>query len=262
MSGNTLINHLRIPAGIALLFLAGCTTAPQNTAHQHSTIDALLAGVYDGSLTLKELSSHGNFGIGTFDKLDGEMMMVDNRIYQIKSDGKVYTPDLSLTTPFATVCQFNPEQNFGIRPSSSFNDLKTKISAFTDNPNLFYAIRIEGQFKTMHTRSVPAQTKPYPTLKTVADNQPEFHMKDIKGTIVGFRCPQYVQGINVPGYHLHFLSHDKTRGGHILDFEVISGICKIDMLDRYTLTLPSKTEGFAGTDLSIDRSKELESVEK
>jgi acetolactate decarboxylase len=114
----------------------------------------------------------------------------------------------------------------------------------------------------MHTRSVPAQSKPYPTLKTVADNQPEFYMKDIEGTIVGFRCPQYVAGINIPGYHLHFLSSDKTKGGHILDFEVISASCKIDMLDRYTLTLPSKAKGFAGTDLSIDRSKELKAVEK
>jgi len=252
--------YLIIP--LISLILTGCQSTPRNTAHQHSTIDALLAGVYDGTLTLKELSRHGNFGIGTFDKLDGEMLMVDNRIYQIKSDGKIYTPALSVTTPFATVCEFNPEQNFEISPGSSFDNLKTEISAVTGNPNLFYAVKITGRFRTMHTRSVPAQSKPYPTLKTVADNQPEFHMKDIAGTIVGFRCPQYISGINVPGYHLHFLSYDKTQGGHILDFEIISGKCEIDMLDRYTLTLPSKAQGFAGTDLSIDRSKELEAVEK
>jgi acetolactate decarboxylase len=244
-----------------LSLLAGCATTPRDTAHQHSTIDALLAGVYDGSLTLAELSTHGNFGIGTFDRLDGEMLMMDKHIYQIKSDGKVYTPPLTLTTPFATVCRFNPEQEFDIKPGTDFEALKEQIAKVSGNPNLFYAIRIEGRFKTMHTRSVPAQSKPYPDLKTVAENQPEFHMQDVEGVIVGFKCPAYVEGINVPGCHLHFLSSDKAKGGHILDFEVISGRCEIDTLTRYTLTLPTDSD-FAGTDLSLDRSHELKSVEQ
>ena len=245
-----------------VLIFTGCKTAPKNTAHQHSTIDALLAGVYDGSLTLKELSEHGNFGIGTFDRLDGEMMMFDNCIYQIKADGKVYTPDQSLTTPFATVCNFHPEQSLKINSKANFEEIIQQIEKITGNPNLFYAIRIEGHFKSMHTRSVPQQSKPYPTLKTVAENQPEFHMQDIAGTIVGFKCPAYVKGINVPGCHLHFLSCDKNKGGHILDFEMTEGICEIDMLNRYTLTLPSDTDAFAETDLTVDRTKALKAVEQ
>ena len=247
---------------LSLLITTGCQQPPHNTAHQHSTIDALLAGVYDGNITCSELTRYGDFGIGTFDKLDGEMLLLANHLYQIKSDGKVYTPPLSITTPFATVCRFQPELSFDTKEGQNFDAIKIQISKTTGNPNLFYAIKITGRFKTMHTRSVPVQSKPYPSLKTVADHQPEFHMQDVEGTIVGFKCPEYVKGINVPGCHLHFLSRDKTQGGHIMDFEIISGRCEIDMLDRYTLTLPSQAQGFAETDLSIDRSQELKSVEQ
>jgi len=72
----------------------------------------------------------------------------------------------------------------------------------------------------------------------------------------------YVKGINVPGYHLHFISDDKTKGGHILKFELLNGECEIDILNQYFLTLPVDDKEFAETNLSINRSKELDEVEK
>jgi acetolactate decarboxylase len=114
----------------------------------------------------------------------------------------------------------------------------------------------------MRTRSVPGQRKPYPPLQEVTKNQPEFAMRDIAGSIVGFRCPAYVKGINVPGYHLHFISEDRTRGGHILSFKMASGQCEVDVLHQYSLSLPTNTLQFAETDLSKDRSKELQEAEK
>ena len=114
----------------------------------------------------------------------------------------------------------------------------------------------------MKTRSIPGQQKPYPPLKEVTSNQPEFIMKSISSTIVGFRCHPYVKGINVPGYHLHFISSDRTQGGHVLSFEIADSKCEIDVLNQYFLTLPVNTKEFAETDLSRNRSKKLKDVER
>ena len=89
----------------------------------------------------------------------------------------------------------------------------------------FYAVMIQGEFSYVKTRSVPAQEKPYPPLAEVTKNQPTFEFTDVTGTMVGFRCPPYVTGINVPGYHLHFLTDDRTAGGHLLEFTVAPGGC-------------------------------------
>ncbi len=244
------------------LFVFGCATPTKNTVFQASTIDALLAGVYDGDMSYRHLLKHGDFGIGTFDRLEGEMVLLDGSIYQIKADGKVYRPDLSIKTPFATVCEFVADRTIPISAGTDYQTLENLINRFAPNQNLFYAIKITGKFRRMKTRSVPGQKKPYPPLKEVTSNQPEFHMKNVSGTIVGFRCPPYIKGINVPGYHLHFISSDRTQGGHVLSFEIADGKCEIDILNQYFLILPTNTKDFAKTDLSRDRSKDLRDVEK
>jgi len=244
------------------LLVSGCVTPARDTVFQASTIDALLAGVYEGDISCRRLLKHGDFGIGTFDGLDGEMVLLDGNMYQIKADGKVYEPNLSVKTPFATICQFSTDRAIPIKAGSDYKMIENLINEYAPNHNLFYAIKITGQFRSMKTRSVPAQQKPYPPLKEVTSNQPEFNMKNISGTIVGFRCPSYVKGINVPGYHLHFISNDRTQGGHVLSFEMVDGKCEIDVLNQYFLTLPANTKEFAKTDLSKDRSKELKDVER
>ncbi len=249
---------------VGLCFLvSGCVVTPAgNTAFQVSTIDALLAGVYDGNMSCRRLQKHGDFGIGTFDRLDGEMVLLDGNMYQIKADGKVYEPDPSVKTPFATVCQFTTDKTIPIKTGSDYATIENLLDEYAPNQNLFYAIKITGQFRLMKTRSVPGQQKPYPPLKEVTSDQPEFNMENISGTIIGFRCPPYVKGINVPGYHLHFISSDRTQGGHVLSFEIADGKCEVDVLNKYSLTLPVDTTEFAKTDLSKDRSKELKDVER
>lgn len=248
--------------GLCTVALSSCTLAPKDTAYQTSTIDALIAGVYDGDLSCGKLMKHGDFGIGTFDGLEGEMVLVDGRLFQVKADGKAYTPDASIRTPFATVCRFTPERSLPLNPGSTFEDVEKTIDAQEPNQNLFYAIKITGRFKTMHTRSVPRQQKPYPPLNEVTAHQPEFHLGEVTGTVVGFRCPAYVKGVNVPGYHLHFIDETETRGGHILGFELVEGTCEIDTLHQFFLRLPADAKDFADTDLSKDRSRELKAVEK
>jgi acetolactate decarboxylase len=251
---------LYIGLGIWIL-VSGCGTPGRNTLFQTSTIDALLAGVYDADLSCGDLLKHGDFGIGTFDRVDGEMVVLEGTIYQIKGDGKGYKADSNCKTPFATICHFNPEKTISIDTSADYKRVETLIDAAAPNQNLFCALRITGQFRSMKTRSVPAQKRPYPPLKEVTANQPEFDMNNVFGTIVGFRCPPYVSGINVPGYHLHFISRDRNQGGHVLSFEIMDGTCDIDILDQFFLRLPG-TKGFAETVLSGDRNKELKDVER
>ncbi len=229
-----------------LIFVSGCARPARNTLFQTSTIDALLAGLYDADLSCGELLKHGDFGIGTFDRVDGEMVVFEGIIYQARGDGKVYKADQNCKTPFATICHFNPEKTISIDTRMDDSRLETLIDAAAPNQNLFCAIRMTGQFRSMKTRSVPAQKRPYPPLKEVTRHQPEFDMNNVFGTIVGFRCPPYVNGINVPGYHLHFISGDRNQGGHVLSFEMVDGTCDIDILHQFFLRLPD-TKDFAET---------------
>ena len=249
-------------AGMGLaLGAAGCAGPSRNTLYQVSTIDALLAGTYDGDLSLRELLAHGDFGIGTYDNLDGEMVLLNGVFYQVKASGKVAPPDPRGETPFAAVCAFRPERTVAVPPGSDMAAVERWLDRDVPPRNRFCAIRIDGTFKTMRTRSVPAQERPFPPLRDVAATQPVFDFENVAGTIVGFRCPPYVAGVNVPGYHLHFLSQDGTKGGHILGFELVTGTAQVDELDRFVLQLPG-TDDFANVDLGRDRQQELSGVEK
>jgi acetolactate decarboxylase len=236
--------------------------AAESTLVQVSTIDALLAGLYDGVMPCKRLIEHGNHGLGTFDHLDGEMVVLDGRVYQITSDGRVKMPPLSLTTPFAAVMDFSPEKTAFLEAGTDYDGLRGIVDAAVNSPNVIVGIRVEGRFRSMTTRSVPAQEKPYPPLVAVAEHQPVFHMSDVAGTLVGFRSPEYVAKIGVPGYHLHFLSKDRARGGHVLNFVLGGGTVKIDVCRRFLLLLPGPGTAFDKADLTASRSAELEKVER
>ncbi len=246
----------------AAICIVGCSTMAPDTITQLSTIDAVLAGHYDGEMTCGELLKHGDFGIGTFHALDGEMAFLDGTIYQVKADGKVYLPPRSATIPFATAVKFRKDASFAVAGPTEFAGLVEAVNRAAPNMNTFLAVKARGHFSRMKTRSVPAQSKPYPPLVEVTRNQPEFDLADVTGTIVGFRMPDFTKGIAVSGYHLHFISDDHAAGGHILDFTMERGTVELDVCHRLLLILPSDASSFAGLDLSRDRSKELEKAEK
>jgi acetolactate decarboxylase len=229
-----------------------------NTVTQVSILDALLASRFDGCLPCRELLKHGDFGIGTFDRMDGEMIVVDGGLYQGKTDGKVYRPDPDLSTPFATVCHFRPDLTWPISEPIGIEGLKKMIDEKAPNRNVFYAIRVEGSFSYMKTHALPIQSKPYPPVAEVVKACPRFEMKDVSGTIVGFRSPPYVRGINDPGYHLHFLSDDKTQGGHVLTFDMKRGECAVGSCSNHLVILPEEGAALADVDLSKDLVKEFE----
>jgi acetolactate decarboxylase len=241
--------------------VAGVAYAGQDTLTQISTIDALMIGIYDGETTLQSLKEKGNFGLGTFNSLDGEMVLVDGEFFRIKASGAVERPDLKTKTPFAAVTFFEADHTVPLAAGLDFKGFVAATDKRLPTPNMFYAIKITGTFRIVKTRSVPSQEKPYRPLNEVVKTQPVFTMKDVQGKIVGFRCPPYVKGMNVPGYHLHFVSADRTRGGHVLDFSVEKATLEIDDTDEFAVILPSD-KAFYGADLTPDREKELKAVEK
>ncbi|MBC8206622.1 MAG: acetolactate decarboxylase [Kiritimatiellaeota bacterium] len=255
------MTRILIPALALLLILTGCATAPKDTLMQVSTIDALLAGAYDGQMTLGELKTHGNLGLGTFDALEGEMIVIDGNVYQARVDGAVYELPDEATTPFAAVVNFDADQAALLHGSLTEEALQSQIDKLAPNKNLFLAFRVDGTFPSMKVRSVPKQSKPYPPLADAVKDQAVFEYTNVTGTVLGFRCPAFVKGINVPDYHLHFISKDRKTGGHVLDLTLQDAALQLDACNQFFLVLTDQ-ENFSMIDLSQDRSHELEKVEK
>lgn len=245
---------------LALLAM-GAGQAQPSVLFQTSTIDALATGVYEGELTFGELRRHGDFGLGTFDALDGEMVLLDGRFFQIKSDGHVYPVPDKARTPFAEVTFFQPQKTLEAARPMNYQELEKYLDSQLPSVNLLHAIRIEGVFPYIKARSVPRQQKPYPPLAEVARRQTVFEFQNVPGVIVGFRYPTYLKGVNVQGYHFHFITADRRAGGHVLDCRLKGARVDLQSLSRFDLQLP-QGGGFLGRDFSRDRQKEVEQAEK
>ncbi len=234
----------------------------QETLTQVSTIGALLNGVYGGVISYGELKEYGDFGLGTFEGLDGEMVALDGNFYQIRSDGVVYEVQDSMKTPFALVTFFNTDKRVKLSEGMDYADIQEFIDDLIPTENIFYAIKISGTFSYVKTRSVPPQTKPYPLLIEATKEQSTFEFSNVRGTVVGFRSPPYVSGgINLPGYHLHFLTGDGSSGGHLLEMEIKDAELFLDYTSRLFMILPNEG-GFYQVDLTQVKQEELERVEK
>jgi acetolactate decarboxylase len=244
-------------------FRAAPAPADRETFYQVSTIDALMQGVFDGVQPVGELKRHGDFGIGTFDALDGEMIVLDGVVWQAKADGRIYPVADNLTTPFATVTYFDSD----LSTLTTGQPMNLSVFASTmekrlPTGNMVYAVRMHGTFPMMKVRAIPAQQKPYPTLANASLQQSVYSYSDTTGTVIGFYTPAFFKGLNVAGYHLHYLSDDHTIGGHILDFTVPATMTvEYDITPGFTMALPTNGT-FTGVDLSQDLSGALATVEK
>ena len=175
--------------------------APErDTLYQVSTIDALMQGVYNGDVTVGELKKHGDFGIGTFDKLDGEMIVLDGQVWQAKSDGTVSSAMDNQTTPFATVTYFSTDirQNTTDR-AMNYSEFSTVMAAQLPSQNMIYAVKIHDTFPSVTVRAIPAQEQPYPNLTVASKEQQVYTFTNITGTVVGYLHPDLPQRPRYPG---------------------------------------------------------------
>jgi len=233
---------------------------PRDQITQISIINALMLGQYDGITTFGELLEYGDFGVGTLNQLDGELIVLDGQGYQVHSDGSVALVDASAKTPFAVVTPFDQTEQQSLPQIESLEWLDERLNEGIGHPNQFIAIRIHADFATITLRSVKAQSPPYRPLGVVAKEQSVWTREKVAGTLIGIRCPAWVQGLNVPGYHWHFLSDDHTIGGHVLKCTAGSATAYYDVCREWLVRLVD-SPGFDTSDLHQDLNRELRSVE-
>jgi acetolactate decarboxylase len=209
--------------------------------YQTSLMSALMAGIYEGETTYGEIREHGDFGLGTFNDLDGEMVGFDGTFYQLRADGSARPVTANQKTPFAVVTFFRPEQELDVEQPMTKSDLLAMVEKATD-ANLFSAVRVDGRFDDVRTRTVQRQARPFPPLTEAAKHQAEKVFTNVEGTLAGFRTPPYAQGLGVAGFHLHFLQQDKQAGGHALDYRLRAGKVQICTVHILQVELPTSAE--------------------
>jgi acetolactate decarboxylase len=226
---------------------------------QVSTSSALVEGIYEGAVRVGSLREHGDLGLGTFEELDGEMVIVDGHFFQVRCDGSVREVDDNVLTPFAVITRFAPEMAITLDQCRNLADLTSRFDTLRSSDNVFYALRVDGRFEHVHTRAMCRTKEGVPLVKAAAV-QPEFDFTDVSGTLVGFWTPEYARTLNVPGYHLHFLSHDRRCGGHLLECSGTDLRLQIQREGSYHVALP-ETEEFLKADLRRDPTSDLAEAE-
>ena len=239
--------------------LADSLQVDHGTLFQVSTAGALVEGVTGEIVSIKTLREHGDFGLGTFVGFDGEMAVLDGHFFQIKGDGSITDAPDEAMAPFAVVTHFVPDQTFALDPFPSIAELTKQLDARRESDNQFYAVRIDGTFKAMKTRAVCKQPVGQ-SLSNAADSQAMFDFADVTGTMMGFWTPAYARTVNIAGWHIHFLSDDRTKGGHLLDCSADGGAAGFQTINDFRIAIP-ETAGFLKAELGGDPTAALDKAE-
>jgi acetolactate decarboxylase len=239
--------------------LAEYLQVSHHTLYQVSTATALVEGIYQGAVRVATLREHGDLGLGTFEHLDGEMVIVDGHCFQVRSDGSVRECGDDVLSPFAVVTRFAPGAAVTLAQCPDLSHLTSRCDALRPSDNFFFALRVDGHFEYVHTRAMCRTDEGVPLVQAAAV-QPEFELHDVSGTLVGFWTPEYAKTLNVPGYHLHFVSADRTSGGHLLQCRGTNLRLQIQREGDYRIALP-ETEEFFKADLRRDPGADLAKAE-
>jgi len=240
--------------------LAKALGVEHHTLYQVSTSTALVQGVYQGCVTVGAIKEHGNFGLGTYDALNGEGLMLDGHIYQALADGSVIEPLDSATAPFWVSAQFEADRSVMIDSVNNWENLCNQIDSLRRSENLFTAVRIDGFFDEIHYR-VACKTAPGTDLVAATSHQGDFKFTNMSGTLLGFWSPTYAKSFNISGYHLHILSSDRQHGGHVLDIKAKNLKLQVMDADNLVIALP-ETPGFLKADLSGDPTEAFNKAER
>jgi acetolactate decarboxylase len=214
------------------------TIENRKTLFQISAFNVFSKGNYEGNTTYGELAENGDFGIGTLNGLNGEMIAIDGTFYQIPTDGKPRQIDTKEKAPYATVTFFEEDQIIQVADALNFSELTGYISSLLPTESAIYAIKIHGNYDYAKTRSVPMQIKPYLPLTEAIKNQTVFTLNNVSATAVGFWFPSSMDGVDFIGYHLHFITDDYNAGGHLLDCIVRNATVELDCIQKFVMTLP------------------------
>ena len=225
---------------LTLVVLTAAAPAARGAeAYQVATISSLVAGGYDGDTTVGELLRHGGFGLGTFNGVDGEMMVLDGKVYRGTTDSYAHLVGPSERTPFAVVIDFQPDGSMPVDAGQSLAQLQAALDALPYTASRGLAVRVDGRFKSMQVRSEPKQIPPYrPLGEVIKQAQVVNTLTEVEGTLIGFRFPAAASSVNVTGWHFHFLTSDKGRGGHVLRLTTGAGQASVQQISDLRIRLP------------------------
>ena len=246
---------IQVLAMLCVMALGFCALAEEITSIQDTTngdvlyqvalLQSLVQGYYDGIVTVGELKQHGDTGIGTFEGVNGEMIVLDGVVYQAVADGSIAIPADAETVPFSNVTFFDVDETLALSGIADMAALQEAVNGVVNElgANCFYMVKLEGTFDSIKVRSEYKQEKPYRMLdEALAEDQTEFDYEDIRGTMIGLYCPDYMGGLNSVGWHFHFINEDRTRGGHVLQVSVADAEAAFDMTDGFEMTLSRNAE--------------------
>ncbi|GAA3019988.1 acetolactate decarboxylase [Tetragenococcus solitarius] len=226
----------------------------------YNTLATLMKGGFDGTFSFEEVLKNGGIGIGTVDRLDGELVILNHRGYRFDVNGQIHEVRPQDTTPYAAVIDFNAENQVTLNEKIDKDTLEENMSKYFSSKNVFQAVKLHGTFQKIKCRSVQKQEKPYPDLAEVAKDQAEFTAEDMTGTLVGIYTPELFGMISATGFHLHFISDDHSFGGHVLGFEIEQPMIKWQTVDTVEQKFPIDNETFMKTD--FDYSSVLADIEE
>lgn len=238
------------------------TAVRRNLVYQIGTIRSLLSGVYEGDLRFDELAHYGDFGLGTFDAVNGEMIALDGEYFRIDAEGYAHRVDPDMKSPFAVMTRFHGTDVFPVQGPLDFAGLKKRILADFESDNIIYAVRIEGAFDHVDARSEHPQPEGHhPLSETISQVQTQLRFDDISGTMAGFWFPQHMKAINVPGFHFHFLGERRDVGGHVFDLKLRDA--KVEVMPVFDFGMHLlHTPLFAHANLTLDSDTATRQVEQ
>ena len=232
--------------------------------YQVSTLQALALGYSRSVITVHELLQHGNTGLGTFENVNGEMIVMNGHCYRADQTGALSEVPDNMGVPFAAVATSLGTQQFTLQDMQSIDQIREQLTLKIEEKfalNSMHIVKIDGFFPKVDARSEAPYRAHHLSLKDLlSKNQRAFLFENIKGSLVGVYFPDYMDGINMPGWHLHFISEDKTKGGHVFDVEMKEGTVRLDRNNTITLELPTEP-AFDTYSLKQDLREEIKSVE-
>lgn len=216
---------------------------------QQGTMQILSEGLLDGSISLEELMEHGDTGIGTGEGIDGELIILNGKGFKINHKGEGIQLGNSFEIAFADV-HFENYEKFEQISTIDLDEYLADIKKRILGENIFFSVKIYGEFEVIHTRSSKKSTKPYPNIEKIANNQVEFYTENITGTILSYYSPLLYQGITVAGFHSHFIADDYTIGGHVISSKIKNASVYIQKFASFTQANPIQNNDYLNADLS------------
>jgi len=211
--------------------------------YHYSIWHAFVNKIFEGDITAAEVKANGDIGLGSYNLLDGELIMLDGKLYQAKEDGSVITPTDDTKVVYANATFFDTDDSFELGEIADYETLRKHINEKLETKNMFYAFKIHGEFTKIKCGGLHKQEKPFKDgLDVLIPNRPIFERENFSGTMVSFFCPEFIGDINASGYHLHFVSDDETFAGHVMEFEAKSLRVEIDQIHEYKFVLPQTKE--------------------